>query len=64
MYNLFKMCVLCSRWYKDGTQLKKSQKYKIDIDAQTGILLLVIKNADEADAGQYECEVTLSDTDF
>ncbi|XP_053359740.1 obscurin [Clarias gariepinus] len=46
------------RWYKDGTQLKKSQKYKIDIDAQTGILLLVIKNADEADAGQYECEIT------
>ncbi|XP_060737627.1 obscurin [Tachysurus vachellii] len=46
------------RWLKDGTQLEKSKKYAIDSDTQTGVLLLVIKKAEEKDVGQYECEIT------
>lgn len=46
------------RWFKDGTQLEKSKKYEIDSDTQTGVLLLVIKKAEDTDVGQYECEVT------
>ncbi|GAA6091334.1 obscurin, partial [Tachysurus ichikawai] len=45
------------RWLKDGTQLEKSKKYEIDSDTQTGVLLLVIKKAEEKDVGQYECEI-------
>lgn len=51
---------LYRRWLKDGTQLEKSKKYEIDSDTQTGVLLLVIKKAEEKDVGQYECEVTLN----
>ncbi|KAK3566244.1 hypothetical protein QTP86_030032, partial [Hemibagrus guttatus] len=45
------------RWFKDGTQLEKGKKYQIDSDTQTGVLLLVIKKAEERDVGQYECEI-------
>ncbi|XP_058246255.1 obscurin [Hemibagrus wyckioides] len=45
------------RWFKDGAQLEKGKKYQIDSDTQTGVLLLVIRKAEETDVGQYECEI-------
>ncbi|XP_046727924.1 obscurin [Silurus meridionalis] len=46
------------RWFKDGTLLEQSKKYRIDSDTQTGVLSLVIKKAEETDVGQYECEIS------
>ncbi|XP_049341975.1 obscurin [Astyanax mexicanus] len=45
------------RWFKENKELKHSKKYEIHSDAQTGVLILVIKKAREADLGQYECEL-------
>ncbi|XP_073766285.1 obscurin isoform X3 [Danio rerio] len=45
------------RWFKDDIQLEDSRKHLIQSDVQTGILTLTIKKADEADVGQYQCEL-------
>lgn len=52
------------RWFKDGIQLENTKKHQIQSDDQTGILTLTIKTADEADLGQYQCEVPESFTTF
>ncbi|XP_073675951.1 obscurin [Garra rufa] len=44
-------------WFKDGIQLENNRKHQIQSDAQTGILTLTIKKAEEADLGQYQCEL-------
>ncbi|XP_077079717.1 obscurin-like isoform X1 [Siphateles boraxobius] len=45
------------RWFKDGVQLENTRKHQIQSDVQTGILTLTIKTAEEADLGQYQCEL-------
>ncbi|KAG1973513.1 obscurin [Pimephales promelas] len=45
------------RWFKDGVQLENTRKHLIQSDVQTGILTLTIKTAEEADLGQYQCEL-------
>ncbi|KAF4110126.1 obscurin [Onychostoma macrolepis] len=45
------------RWFKDGIQLEDNRKHQIQSDVQTGILTLTIKRAEEADLGQYQCEL-------
>ncbi|XP_052419981.1 obscurin [Carassius gibelio] len=45
------------RWFKDGIQLEDNRKHQIQSDVQTGILTLTIKKAEEADLGQYQCEL-------
>ncbi|XP_051524815.1 obscurin [Myxocyprinus asiaticus] len=45
------------RWFKDGIQLEYNSKHKIQSDAQAGILTLTVKRAEEADLGQYQCEL-------
>ncbi|XP_051759853.1 obscurin-like [Ctenopharyngodon idella] len=45
------------RWFKDGIQLENTKKHQIQSDVQTGILTLTIKTAEEADLGQYQCEL-------
>lgn len=52
------------RWFKDGVQLENTRKHQIQSDVQTGILTLTIKTAEEADLGQYQCEVPESFTTF
>lgn len=50
------------RWFKDGIQLENSRKHQILSNVETGILTLTIKTAEEADLGQYQCEVSESFT--
>ncbi|KAL7829000.1 hypothetical protein SRHO_G00326340 [Serrasalmus rhombeus] len=45
------------RWFKDNKQLENTKKYEIHTDMKTGVLILIIKKAKEADQGQYECEL-------
>ncbi|XP_051964162.1 obscurin [Xyrauchen texanus] len=45
------------RWFKDGIELEYNSKHKIHSDAQAGILTLTVKQAEEADLGQYQCEL-------
>ncbi|XP_067270783.1 LOW QUALITY PROTEIN: obscurin [Pseudorasbora parva] len=45
------------RWFKDGIQLESTRKHHIQSDVQTGVLTLTIKTAEEADLGQYQCEL-------
>ncbi|XP_072537299.1 obscurin [Salminus brasiliensis] len=45
------------RWIKDNKQLENNKRYEIHTDEQTGVLMLVIKKARDADLGQYECEL-------
>lgn len=52
------------RWFKDGIQLEDNRKHQIQSDVQTGILTLTIKRAEEADLGQYQCEVPESSATF
>jgi len=52
------------RWFKDGVQLENTRKHLIQSDVQTGILTLTIKTAEEADLGQYQCEVPEPFTTF
>ncbi len=52
------------RWFKDGIQLEDDRKHQIQSDVQTGILTLTIKRAEEADLGQYQCEVPESSDTF
>ncbi|XP_029109266.1 obscurin [Scleropages formosus] len=43
------------KWFKDGTVIRKSQKYNI---SQTGnLMVLVIHGATSKDSGEYSCEI-------
>uniref|UniRef100_A0AAY5KY88 Obscurin, cytoskeletal calmodulin and titin-interacting RhoGEF b n=1 Tax=Esox lucius TaxID=8010 RepID=A0AAY5KY88_ESOLU len=45
------------RWFKDGTELTDSSKYRIETDVHSGFLTLTILNPGETDLGQYQCEL-------
>ncbi|XP_043103008.1 obscurin [Puntigrus tetrazona] len=45
------------RWFKDSIQLEDNRKHQIHSDVQTGNLILTIKRAEDADLGQYQCEL-------
>uniref|UniRef100_A0A6I8NAP6 Uncharacterized protein n=1 Tax=Ornithorhynchus anatinus TaxID=9258 RepID=A0A6I8NAP6_ORNAN len=44
------------RWYKDGALLTESTKHQAFSEPRSGVAVLVVTEAAEADLGRYECE--------
>uniref|UniRef100_A0A6I8NYZ4 Uncharacterized protein n=1 Tax=Ornithorhynchus anatinus TaxID=9258 RepID=A0A6I8NYZ4_ORNAN len=45
------------RWYKDGALLTESTKHQAFSEPRSGVAVLVVTEAAEADLGRYECEL-------
>ncbi|TRY90214.1 hypothetical protein DNTS_005822 [Danionella cerebrum] len=46
------------RWFKEGKLLTDQEKFQTYSEAQSGVLVLLIKNPNERDLGHYECELS------